>query len=118
MESILRMVRKFVIGSEEDDHFDVELITHSNSIFMTLSQMGIGPPEGFVITDDLATWTDFIPEGQNLELVKTYLPNKVKLLFDPPSGSAHMEALNNSIKECEWRLYTAAELLKSDAEEG
>ena len=118
MESILRTIRKFVIGSEEDDHFDVELITHINSLFMILSQMGVGPPEGFVITDDLASWTDFIPESQNLELVKSYLPLKVKLLFDPPSSSAHMEALTRSIDECEWRLNHAAEIAKSDEKEG
>lgn len=118
MESILMTIRKMVIGSEDDDHFDTDIITHINSSLMILSQLGVGPPEGFIISDDMATWTDFIPDGQNLELVKTYIYQKVKLLFDPPTSSAHMEALNRSIAECEWRLNVAVENNKTNSEEG
>jgi hypothetical protein len=32
---------------------------------------------------------------------------KVRLIFDPPQSSAHIEAIKNTVAELEWRLYTA-----------
>ena len=74
-----------------------------------LTQLGVGPSKGFSIEDDLATWNDFIPDDPRLNTVKSYMYMKVKLLFDPPSGSGHMEAMNRVISEFEWRLNVAAE---------
>ena len=82
---------------------------HINSVFSILTQLGVGPSNGFSIEDDSATWDEFIPEGQNVELVKSYIHLKVKLLFDPPLTSAVMEAMNKNIGEFEWRLNVAAE---------
>lgn len=104
MESILTSIKKLLGIGEEYEHFDTDLIMHINSVFSILTQLGVGPSEGFSISDDLAVWSDFIPEGQKLELVKSYMYLKVKLLFDPPSSSAVMESTNRMISEFEWRL--------------
>ena len=109
MESILTSVKKLLGIEEEYEHFDPELIMHINSVFMILTQMGVGPSEGFSIQDAETMWTEFIPQGSNLEALKTYIHHKVKLMFDPPSGSAHIEALNRTIAELEWRLNIEAE---------
>jgi hypothetical protein len=104
MESILTSIKKLLGIEEEYEHFDPELIMHINSVFMILNQLGVGPSEGFYIQDANSVWTDYIPEGSNLESVKTYIHLKVKLIFDPPSSSTIIEAINRTISELEWRL--------------
>ena len=109
MESILTSIKKLLGIAEEYEHFDNDIIMHINSVFMILTQLGVGPSNGFSIEDDSATWDEFILEGQNVELVKSYIHLKVKLLFDPPLTSAVIEAMNKNIGEFEWRLNVAAE---------
>lgn len=104
MGSILTSIKKMLGITEEYEHFDADLIMHINSVFMILTQLGVGPAEGFSIKDKDAVWADFISEGSRLELVKSYMYLKVKLLFDPPLGSAIIEAMNRQISEFEWRL--------------
>lgn len=109
MESILTSIKKLLGIAEEYDHFDQDVIMHINSVLMILNQLGVGPPEGFAIEDDGATWSDFIPDSSKIELVKSYVYLKVRLLFDPPTSSAVMDSINRSISEFEWRLNIAAE---------
>jgi hypothetical protein len=111
MESILTSIKKLLGITEEYTHFDEDLIMHINSVFMILTQLGVGPATGFAIEDDSATWEDYLPEatGMKLQAVKTYIYLRVRLLFDPPTSSAAMEALNRQISEYEWRLNVVAE---------
>lgn len=109
MDSILTSVKKMLGITEEYTHFDADLVMHINSVLTILSQLGVGPSGGFSIADAGAVWIDFIPEGSNLELVKSYMFQKVKLLFDPPLSSSVAEAMNRSIGEFEWRLQVGAE---------
>lgn len=109
MESILTSIKKLLGITEEYDQFDPDIIMHINSVFMILTQLGVGPAEGFSIEDDTAVWTDFIQDIKKLESVKTYIYLKVKLLFDPPLSSAVIESMNRLINELEWRLNVAAE---------
>ena len=111
MDSILTSVKKMLGIDESCKDFDPELIMHINSVFMILNQIGVGPPEGFAIEDDLDDWSDFLPEVsiRRIEAVKTYIYQKVRLIFDPPQSSAAMEALNHSVSELEWRLNIAVD---------
>lgn len=104
MDSILTSVKKMLGIAEEYDHFDADLIMHINSVLTILGQLGVGPDEGFFIEDDGAEWTDFVPDMSNLQFIKTYIYQKVKLLFDPPQSASAIEALNRSISELEWRI--------------
>ena len=108
MESILTSIKKLLGITEEYEHFDVDIIMHINSVFMILTQLGVGPAEGFSIKDKTTTWDEFVPENQ-LESVKSYVYMKVKLLFDPPLSSAVIECINRQISELEWRLNVAVE---------
>ena len=109
VESILTSI-KLLLGITEDyEHFDNQIVAHINSVLMILTQLGVGPPDGFIVKDKTDTWNEFIPDGKNLELVKSYIHLKVKLLFDPPSSSVVMESTNRMINEFEWRLNAAAE---------
>lgn len=104
MESILTSIKK-LLGIEEDyEYFDADIIMHINSVFMILTQLGIGPAEGFSIQDAENTWDEFVPSGSNLEAIKTYMYLKVKLMFDPPTSSAVIDSANHIIGELEWRL--------------
>ena len=109
MESILTSIKKLLGIAEEYEHFDADLIMHINSVFSILTQLGVGPSEGFAIKDDSAVWTDFIQENSKIEMVKSYMHLKVKLLFDPPLSSAVTDVMNRLIGELEWRLNVAVD---------
>ena len=104
MESILTSIKKLLGITEEYEHFDSDLIMHINSAFSILAQLGVGPPEGFMIKDKDAKWVDFIPEDPKLESIKSYVYLKVRLLFDTPLSSAVIESMNRMIGELEWRI--------------
>ena len=117
MDSILTSIKKLLGIAEDYEHFDQDLIIHINSVLSVLTQLGVGPSEGFSIEDENATWNDFIPEDKRLSSIRSYVYMKVKLLFDPPLSSSVMESMNRMISEFEWRLNVAAELTQSNEEE-
>ncbi len=104
MESILTSVKKMLGIMEEYEHFDADLIMHINSVLSVLTQIGVGPSEGFYIEDANDTWADFVGYDNRLSLVKSYVYMKVRLLFDPPQSSAAIESMKQLIAEFEWRL--------------
>lgn len=116
MESILTSIKKMLGIAEEYTQFDADLIMHINSVLSILTQIGVGPSEGFVIEDDVAVWTDFVPANPKLELIKSYTYMKVKLIFDPPLSSSVIESLNRSTSELEWRIQVAADPVESNEE--
>ena len=108
--SILTDVKKMIGPSEIYDQFDTDLIIHINSVFNIIQQLGVGPKTGFSITDDSETWEDYVStfeEGENIiQMVKSYMYLKVRMQFDPPTGSV-ATAFEEQIKEYEWRLSVA-----------
>ena len=103
--SILNDVKKRVIGAQADSvPFDEDIIMEINRAFGNLTDLGVGPSSGFIIESDAEVWGDFITDFPRLERVKNYICDKVRLHFDPPSSSIHMEALKEAIAELEWRL--------------
>lgn len=104
MDSILNSIKK-LLGIEADyTAFDTDLVIHINSVFTILYQLGVGsdPSTPFHITDASSKWSDFIDDGK-VELVKSYMYMKVKLMFDPPQNSALLTAMKEAITEFEWR---------------
>ena len=110
MESILTSIKKMLGIAEEYTQFDADIIIHINSVFTTLTQLGVGPSEGFYIEDKDSEWQEFISDLNKLQAVKTYIYLKVRLLFDPSSlGSSTLAAYERQIQELEWRLNVIAE---------
>lgn len=110
MDSILTSIKKMLGIAEEYTHFDPDIIMHINTVFMSLTQLGVGPSEGFYIEDDMTEWDEFIPDPTKLQAVKTYMYLRVRLVFDSSSlGSATLAAYERQIQELEWRLNVAAE---------
>jgi len=104
MDSILLTIKKMLGFSEGYEAFDTDVIIHINMVFNILNQIGVGPEEGFYITDESATWQDYISDMRKLEMVKTYIYLKVKQIFDPGTSGALNTAIENQVKELEWRL--------------
>ena len=114
MDSILTSIKKLLGISEEYEHFDEDLVMHINSVFLVLNQLGVGPDQPFFVYNKEDNWNDFLGGDSNLELVKSYVYLKVKLLFDPPLSSAVIESTNRMISEFEWRLNVGAETLMEE----
>lgn len=102
--SILKSTKKLAGLQEDYEAFDLDIITSINSVFSTLSQLGIGPEGGFIVEDAEAGWDELGIPDEYLTMVKSYVSLKVRLAFDPPSTSFHIEAMERQIKELEWRL--------------
>lgn len=102
--SILTSTKKILGIDESYEAFDLDILTHINSVFSTLAQLGVGPENGYMIEDKADLWTDFLLDDLKINNVKTYVFLRVRLLFDPPATSFHLTALNEQIKELEWRL--------------
>ena len=109
MDSILTSIKKLLGITAEYTQFDADLIIHINSVFSILTQLGVGPSTGFSLHDEYSVWTDFLPEDARLEMVKTYVYLKVRLMFDPPDRSAVADAMKRQIDELEFRLNVAAD---------
>lgn len=109
-DSILRSIKRDLVGIAPDDTaFDQTLINITNSVFTILWELGVGPQEGFRITGNDSIWTDFMPESPVLNLVRSYVPKKVKIIFDTPINGSTKEALAEQIREDEWRLSVAVD---------
>ena len=111
-DSILMTIRKLVCGNPYADHFDTDLLVHINACFSILNQLGVGPENGFVVTDDTQSWSSYIADNYILNMVKTYVTLKVKKIFDPPLTSSVLEAMDKEISQLEWRLNVAVDPVK------
>ena len=110
--SILTSVKKMLGFAEDYTAFDDDILININSVFSTLTQLGIGPSDGFMIEDATPTWDDYITAGvpdNELNSVRTYVFLKLRLLFDPPSSSYFIASMEKQIAEFEWRLNVSRE---------
>lgn len=111
MESILTSIKKLLGIDAEYNHFDPDVMTHINNVFMTLDQLGVEIKDPYLVTSDIQTWKQLFGEDVLLnEALKTYVHAKVKLAFDPPPSSALIEALERQAKEAEWRINIRTEM--------
>lgn len=106
-DSILYSVKKQLGGLDptEESPFDDDIIMQINGVFSILQQLGVGPREGFAISDETALWTDFTTDLIVLNQIKPYMYAKVKLGFDIASTpSSVITALENIVHEYEFRM--------------
>ena len=104
---ILKDVKKVLGLAEDYDAFDVDISFHINAAFTQLHQMGVGPDDGFFLSEGDETWDDFLSglvDQPYIQNIKTYVSMYTRLLFDPPTTSFAIEAIKNVLRETEWRL--------------
>lgn len=104
MDSILTSTKKVLGIDESYTAFDLDILMHINSVFVTLNQLGVGPANGFAIEDKTTTWDAFLGTDLRLNNVKSYMYLRVRLLFDPPSTSYLIDAMKAQILELEVRM--------------
>jgi len=109
MESILTSIKELLGIRGECTDFDGQLIIHINTVLAVLTQLGVGPSDGFYIEDASALWEDFIENQAKWQAAKSYTYLKVRLIFDPPISAAAIESMNRQISEYEWRLCVMAD---------
>lgn len=103
-ESILNSVKKLLGLDSGYDAFDTDIIVHINTFLGVLNELGIGE-KGFSISGPEATWAMFLTDSEvSLNEVMTYVYLRVRMVFDPPTSSVLSLALNETIKELEWRI--------------
>ncbi len=108
--SILSDIRKSVGGDVNGTDFDLDLVININSSISILTQLGVGPKGGFRITQDGdEDWASLTGESKLLEMIKTYVYLKAKIVFDPPQNASTLNAFKEEIKEYEWRIPVAIE---------
>lgn len=108
-DSILFSVKQDIGASGFGTAFDGPIIDYINSVFMSLCQLGVGPKTPFRIKDGDVTWSEFSPDIDKLEMARSYMGLKVRMRFDPPTSGILRGALEEQIKEMEWRLNVQAE---------
>ena len=109
MNSVLLSIKKLLGIAEDYDHFDEQILMCINSVLATVHDIGITPTKPIRVWGDTDTWNQIVGTRNDIEDVKTYVYLKVKILFDPPQSSSHIEAINRQIAEIEWRLNVRAE---------
>lgn len=108
-ESILNSIKKLLGLDYEYDVFDADIMMHISSVFRILNQLGVGK-KGFSVTSENDKWVDFLGANyQDLDIVKTYVYLKVRILFDPPQNSFLVSNMQEQIREYEWRLNVQVE---------
>lgn len=108
-DSILASTKAALGIVPEYTAFDNQIIMYINTVFSKLYQLGVGPSDGFSITDEKDTWDDYLEGNKLLNMVITYMHGSVKLMFDPPTNSFATTALNDQMKELEWRINVAVD---------
>lgn len=103
--SILNSTKKILGLDPDDESFDMDIVTHINSAFSIINELGVGPDDGYSIMDETDDWDDLgIVSTPILNLIKTCIYLRVRVMFDPPISSYLQDAFAQQIQEHEWRL--------------
>lgn len=119
-DSILTSVKKVLGIPSYYDYFDRDILLHLNTVMSILNQLGVGPEEGFIVEDDSTTWSDLFDgdiDTNKMMYVKSYVCLRVRLLFDPPTSSGAIDAMERQMRELEWRI-TVTRDPRDNSEEG
>lgn len=105
-DSILLSIKKLLGIDRNENAFNQDIIIHINTVLSVLYQLGLGK-KSFFITGEKETWSELLDSSsykEDLELVKTFIYLRVRLLFDPPTSGVLREAMERQISELEWRI--------------
>ena len=101
MATILQDIKK-LLGPENDDVFDSEILIHINSAVATLSQIGACIEDAEVTAD--TNWSDIFESKAAANKSKLYIYYKTRLGFDPPQSSYAIESIKTLADEELWRI--------------
>lgn len=103
-DSILLSTKKSLGLDPSMEHFDPDIIMCINSALNILTQLGVGSSNGFSVSSSEETWEQFLGEEIRLNMAKTYVYMKTKMMFDPPTVGGLLNSYQEQLKEYECRL--------------
>lgn len=117
-DSILKSVKKLLGYPVEETEFDTDILLNINSAIGTLTQLGVGPKNGYVVMGADETYGDFLGENaERFPQVQMFLYMKTKLGFDSSTMSSSTIAMfQESIKELEFRLQVTGSMISREKE--
>lgn len=108
-QSILNTIKGMLGPSTDYDAFDTDIITHINSAFGRLCELGVGPSYPFEIEDATAVWGEFATSVP-LPQIKRFMYLYVKVIFDPSANSVITQAYKDEIDKLEWLMCSDSEV--------
>lgn len=102
MDSILDSIKKLLGIECCYTQFDADIIMDINTVFGILYQLGA--KKFYAIQNSSNIWNEYLDDPISLEMVKTYMYLKVKMMFDPPQSSSVASAIETQIRELESRI--------------
>lgn len=94
--------------TEEQTEYDEDILMHINTTLGMLSQLGVDVPDDFVVSSENQQWNEITTDSKMIRLLKEYMYLKIRIIFDPPTGSV-LDAVEKVISELEWRISILAE---------
>jgi len=108
-DSILTSTKKLLGIAPSDDSFDLDILLNINSVLGQADQI-MGPILPLTIVDATATWSEFNLSQAQLNMLKSYVYLKVKMVFDPDATSFTIEARAEQIRQLEFRMNVNREM--------
>lgn len=103
-DSILISVKKLLGLEEENEAFDLEIMLYINGAITILTQIGVGPSTGYIVTSKEDTYSDWLGDTTLYQVIPLYLFWKTRLSFDSPTNASVIKEYKDSIREAECRL--------------
>lgn len=105
--SLLTEVKAQLGITEDYEEFDTVILMDCNLALSALKHIGLTPVDGDDYTiDSDSEWSSLVDETNVLNLVKSYICTKVRLMFDTATMSGvTKECLQAFADEAEWRIH-------------
>lgn len=107
MTNVLESVKKMLGIPEDYDCFDSDILMGINMVMPVLKQIGVTTKISTVTEE--STWADLSSSAEIVNLMKIYVALRVRMVFDPPTNSSLLDAMQKRIDELEWRLNVLGE---------
>ena len=102
MPSILISVKKLLGIPEDYDCFDADILMNINMVMTVLKQIGVNTNVDSVTEE--TTWEELSSSTEIVNLLRVYVALRVRMVFDPPTNSSLLDAMQKKVDELEWRL--------------
>lgn len=103
MSSILTDTKHYLGILASDTAFDGPIMVAINTALAHLTQLGVGPVQGYQIESSENQWAEITGDDPRLNAAKSYVFLKTRLEFDPPQPSA-IASFERQLLEMEYRI--------------
>lgn len=112
--SILNDLKSALGVASDYTAFDTDILLHLNSVLGNVTQLGVGPRTGFEVKDKDVKWSALLGEELRLNVVKSYIYDSVRSLFDPAQIGFVLTATKERIDQQAWRTTVVVDEIKAE----